>query len=99
MTWQVCAFKGMRVSEWNQRSLGAVHSSSFEVNPELDATSRLKQWWEGGGAGETVSLSQDTRGGGTGPAIDHSARSTTQELFELGQSLSAASDPIYASIR
>ena len=38
---QVVAFKGMRVSEWNQRSLGAMHSTIYELNPELEATERL----------------------------------------------------------
>ena len=41
---EVVAFKGMRVSEWNTRSLGAGHSTVFEVSPELEVTTRLKEW-------------------------------------------------------
>ena len=98
---EVVAFKGMRVSEWNQRSLGAVHSSSYEVNPELEATERLKSWWDGGGKdGGVESLSMDMRNGGAGgPARDTSARTTAQDFYDQGEGLTSASEPVYASIR
>jgi replication factor A1 len=92
----VVAFKGLRVTDWNQRSLGAQNGTVFEVNPELDATERLKSWWEGGGGGTTVSLSQDTRGSGAGPKIDPDARSTTTELFERGN---ASGEVAYGTFR
>lgn len=92
----VVAFKGLRVTDWNQRSLGAQNGTVFEVNPELDATERLKSWWEGGGGSTTVSLSQDTRGSGAGPKIDPDARSTTTELFERGN---ASGEVAYGTFR
>ena len=45
---QVVAFKGLRVTEWNQRSLGSSQGSLFEVSPpEVEGVERLKTWWEG----------------------------------------------------
>ena len=97
---EVVAFKGMRVTEWNQRSLGASQSSSFEVNPtELEQTDRLKTWWEGGGATTLESLSQDTRGGGGGAIRDESARMTNEEYREAGDGMGAGSEPLYGSVR
>ena len=59
---QVVAFKGLRVTEWNQRSLSLSSGGSYEINPELEATERLKSWWTDGGAGTVQSLTVDTRG-------------------------------------
>ena len=97
---EVVAFKGMRVSEWNTRSLGAGHSTVFEVSPELEVTTRLKEWWEGGGNASIESLSMDTRGGaGSGAQRDESARHTTAEFAALGDGLQGGAEPVYASIR
>ena len=46
---QVVASKGLRVTEWIQKSLGGSHGSSFEVDPENEACKRLKTWADGGG--------------------------------------------------
>ena len=56
---KVVAFKGARVTEWNEKSLGA--GPSFEVEPEHEATTRLQEWAAQGGAAETKSLSVNTR--------------------------------------
>ena len=93
----VVAFKGMRVTEWNQRSLGASNGSLYEINPALEAAERLKSWWEGGGGSSVVSLSQDTRGAGAGSAKNPDERTTTMDLFERGER--ATSDPEYGSFR
>lgn len=57
---KVVAFKGARVTEWNEKSLGA--GPSFEVEPEHEAATRLKEWAEQGGASNVRSLSVSTRG-------------------------------------
>jgi replication factor A1 len=56
---KVVAFKGARVTEWNEKSLGA--GPSFEVEPEHEATTRLQAWAVAGGAADTKSLSVNTR--------------------------------------
>ena len=56
---KVVAFKGARVTEWNEKSLGA--GPSFEVEPEHEATTRLQEWAVAGGAADTKSLSVNTR--------------------------------------
>ena len=96
----VVAFKGLRVTEWNQRSLGSSHSTIVEVNPtELEQTARLKEWWEGGGNAGVESLSVDQRGNGTGTQINKDERTTCQEFYEKGEGMTTSSEPAYASIR
>lgn len=98
---KVVAFKGLRVSDWNQRSLGASFSSTFDIEPEQEgeAVRRLKQWWENGGSGVVESLSVNTREGGMGGPRDDSTRTTTTEFLERGESLAPNSEPLYASMR
>ena len=43
----VVAFKGLRVTEWNQRSLGMNMSSTYEVEPDHERVAALKEWWQG----------------------------------------------------
>jgi replication factor A1 len=93
---RVVAFKGMRVTEWNQRSLGSGQSSSFEVDPDVEGTDRIKSWYEGGGSSATVSLSQDTRGSRTS-GVDKDARITIREMSEKGEQ--AVSEPAWGSLR
>ena len=59
---KVVAFKGARVTEWNEKSLGTSQGSSFEVDPDHEAATRLKEWAEQGGAANTRSISVSTRG-------------------------------------
>ncbi|KAL1530907.1 hypothetical protein AB1Y20_001798 [Prymnesium parvum] len=85
---QVVAFKGLRVTEWNQRSLSASMGSSYEVHPEHDATERLKAWWADGGAGNVQSISVDTRGSAGGASQDGGARLDLQEMQQAAEMLS-----------
>ena len=96
---EVVAFKGLRVTEWNEKSLGAVSSTAFEVRPagQEEAIERLQSWWEGGGSGALESLSNNTRGEGT--ARDESSRTTTAEFAEKSDGMGAGSEPIYANMR
>jgi replication factor A1 len=98
---KVVAFKGLRVSEWNQRSLGASFSSTYDIEPEQESEiiDRLKAWWEAGGAGSTESISVNAREGGAAGPRDDSSRMTTAEFVERGETLAVASEPLYASMR
>lgn len=50
---EIVAFKGVKVSEYNGRSLGMLHSSSMTVNPDIDESHALRGWYDGQGRGET----------------------------------------------
>jgi len=76
---KVVAFKGARVTEWNEKSLGA--GPSFEVEPENEVTTRLKAWAEQGGAATTKSLSVSTFGDNS---ERDSARACLLDLQEAG---------------
>ena len=92
----VVAFKGLRVSEWNEKSLTAGFSTTYEVNPEQEATERLKTWWESGDARNSlVSLSQDTRGMGGGGPRDETSRTTTVEVASAQARTHAAASPLH----
>lgn len=97
---EVVAFKGLRVTEWNERSLSAGYNCSFELNPpgHEEATERLKAWYENGGAEGVTSLSQDTRGTGDGAGRDTTSRDTIADFQEKGDALSG-SDPVYTNVR
>lgn len=56
----VVAFKGLRVTEWNTKSLGAVSSTSFAVDPEVAEAETLRTWWASGGGAGATSLSVST---------------------------------------
>ena len=97
---EVVAFKGLRVTEWNERSLSAGYNCTFELNPpgHEEATERLKAWYENGGAEGVTSLSQDTRGTGDGAGRDTTSRDTIADFQEKGDALSG-SDPVYTNVR
>ena len=62
----VVAFKGLVVSEWNTRSLGAVRSTKIQMDPDLPQAKRVKAWADTGAASAATSLSINTSGGGSG---------------------------------
>jgi replication factor A1 len=62
----VVAFKGLRVTEWNTKSLNSGRDCSFEVNPDIDATARLQAWASEGGASAVTTISVNERGAGGG---------------------------------
>lgn len=45
----VIAFKGVKVSDYNGRSLGASDTTSIEVNPDLPEAHRLRGWYDATG--------------------------------------------------
>ena len=100
-TAEVVAFKGLRVTEWNERSLSAGYTSTFELNPpgHEEAVERLKAWYEGGGAESVSSLSVDTRGTGDGSGKDTTSRETVADFLAKGEGMSASSEPVYANMR
>ncbi len=65
---QVIGLKGVKVSDFNGRSLSGLTSSVIMIEPELPETSRLHSWYKSGGASstQTRSMTQEaTSGRGT----------------------------------
>jgi len=88
----VVAIKGLRVTEWNQKSLNTMRGSVVEVAPTLDATTRLQSWWAGGGGGSIASLSvREARGAGRDE--------TRISLESLKEMQPAAGEMQYATVR
>lgn len=96
---QVVAFKGLRVTEWNQRSLSLSSGGSYEINPELEATERLKSWWTDGGAGTVQSLTVDTRGASGAPGANDTSRTDFASMQEVTETMSEDSKGEYFNVR
>jgi replication factor A1 len=97
---QVVAFKGMRISEWNQRSLNSLNSTAIQQNPEVDAAARIKDWWVGGGGSSVESLSVREGGGeGGGATRDPTVRHDFATVQEKGDLLRDDDKPEYFTVR
>jgi len=88
------SFKGARVTEWNERSLGTNNGTSFEVDPDNEEAARLKAWHEQGGASDVKSLSVSTRGDGI--AERDAKRSSIADLAEPG--VGTGEKPTYVNV-
>jgi replication factor A1 len=67
----VVAFKGVRVSDFNGRSLSSVSASTITVNPDIPEAQSLMRWFSGVGKNSTTSKSISTAGsGGLGKVED-----------------------------
>ncbi|KAJ3695569.1 hypothetical protein LUZ60_000946 [Juncus effusus] len=59
-TFPVVAIKAGKVSDFNGKSVGTIHSTQIFINPDLSETRDLKSWFENQGKNmETVSISKD----------------------------------------
>lgn len=66
----VCAFKGVKVSDFGGRSLSLLSSGSMTIDPDIDEAYKLKGWYDGAGRSEqfqshanTMSAAAATSGG------------------------------------
>lgn len=80
------AFKGLRVSDWNEKSLGSGSNSLYEVDPEVEEAGRIKEWMDAGGAATTVSISVNKMGEG-GAARDTTSRTCIADVIEKSGSM------------
>ncbi|RLN00544.1 replication protein A 70 kDa DNA-binding subunit C-like [Panicum miliaceum] len=56
----ILALKGVRISDFNGRSVVTASSTQLKINPDVPMAERLKQWYMSGGkTAPCVSLSQD----------------------------------------
>lgn len=79
----IIAVKGAKVSEWGGRTLGTGHGSQVLVNPDLQETQSLRQWFDNGGAANVTSLSGGA-GGGSRKQTSFKDRHTLASITELG---------------
>ena len=81
----VVALKGVRLTDFNSRSLSTNRSSKVEVNPDINEAHQIRGWFDAGGeSAETKVLTQKGGAGGGGSgAITN---------VELRKSLSAIDD-------
>lgn len=63
----VVLFKGVKISDYNQRSLTVLRTSKLEFEPRIPEADRVREWFETAGQGEVASMSRNDfkgRGGG-----------------------------------
>ncbi|KAI9749189.1 MAG: hypothetical protein M4579_006967 [Chaenotheca gracillima] len=58
----VIAFKGVKVSDFNGRSLSLLSSGSMTINPDIDDGHRLKGWYDAQGRSDTFASHQSMAG-------------------------------------
>jgi replication factor A1 len=93
----VLAVKGLRVSDFGGRSLSALQSSEFEVNPDIPACANLKNWFATvpNGGRDLPSVSSGGGGGGGGGAGGSSkAEKTLSSIVNENLGLQANADYI-----
>lgn len=78
----VVAFKGLRVNDFNGRSLSLSQAGTFKVNPDIPEKARLKHWFDS--QGSEVSFGSFQRG--EAGAVKPSQRMTVADVRDkLGQ--------------
>eukprot|EP01138_Halocafeteria_seosinensis_P008597 gb/GECG01008787.1/.p1 GENE.gb/GECG01008787.1/~~gb/GECG01008787.1/.p1 ORF type:complete len:685 (+),score=106.24 gb/GECG01008787.1/:1-2055(+) len=82
----VVALKGVRLTDFNTRSLSTNRSSKVEVNPDINEAHQIRGWYDAGGASaETKVLTQ--RGGtsgGSGAITNVELRKTLSAIDDEG---------------
>ncbi|CAM9482030.1 unnamed protein product [Ascophyllum nodosum] len=97
----VVAFKGVKLSDYNGRSLSTLNSSSVINDPDVAEAGELRAWYANAGGGSDFK-SVSTRGGGGGGGDemakrDISARHTLESIRE--NNLGHGEKPDYAVVK
>ncbi|PPQ98811.1 hypothetical protein CVT24_003365 [Panaeolus cyanescens] len=95
----VVAFKGVKVGEFRGgRTLSMFSSSTMQVNPEIDASFKLRGWYDSGGANESFTAQSTTSAGSSssGPFNRNEMR-TFDEVKTQGYGL--PEKPVFFSAR
>jgi replication factor A1 len=101
----VCAFKGVKVSDFGGRSLSMFSSSTMMINPDIPEAHGLRGWYDNEGnqaAGEFKTFTAAGLGvggaGGAGGGMDKKERRTIQQAKDEGIGMSG-DKPGYFNIR
>jgi replication factor A1 len=62
----VVAFKGVKVSDFNGRSLSLLSSGSMTVDPDIEEAHKLKGWYDAAGRDDKFQSHQNADGAGSG---------------------------------
>jgi replication factor A1 len=91
----VVAFKGVKVSDFNGRSLSLLSSGSMAVDPDIEETHKLRGWFNGAGQNATYATHQNlSAGAGT------SARQDTKLVSQINEEESYLQDnPAYFTLK
>lgn len=85
-TGDVVAFKGVKVSDFNGRSLSALASTSMSLSPDITEAHQLKGWYDSKGA-ETSFQSLQTgagAGAGAGASFNQSSFQMISDVHDAG---------------
>lgn len=82
----IIAAKGVKVSDFGGRTLSALHSSEFDINPEIAAGQTVRRWFAGlpDGGKSIPSLSSGGGGGGGGGGAGREKTLSSIQLEGLG---------------
>ncbi|CAM9450721.1 unnamed protein product [Scytosiphon promiscuus] len=96
----VVAFKGVKLSDYNGRSLSSFNSSSVVPNPDIPEMAELRTWFDAAGGGSSFkSVSVRTGGGGSDEAAKKNIaeRHTLESIREAN--LGHGDKPDYAVVK
>ncbi|PGH13789.1 hypothetical protein AJ80_06177 [Polytolypa hystricis UAMH7299] len=97
MPGSVTAFKGVKVSDFDGRSLSLLSSGTMTVDPDIEDAHRLKGWYDGQGRSDTFT-SQASMSGTVGTAGGREdAFKTIAEV--KGEQLGMSENPDYFSLK
>ena len=82
----VVAFKGVKVSDFNGRSLSLLSSGSMAADPQIDEAYRLKGWYDAQGSGETFASHANVMGATGGGRNDKYKTIAEVKEEQLGMS-------------
>ncbi|OLL22101.1 Replication factor A protein 1 [Neolecta irregularis DAH-3] len=88
----VIAVKGVKVSDFNGRSLSMYSSSTMSVNPDIDEAHSLKGWYDGSGKSENFSTHANIGGSLSAASGRKEDRKTLAQLKDEGIGMSEQPD-------
>lgn len=92
----IVAFKGVKVSDYNGRSLGTMPGSQVTVSPDLPEALHLHNWWHSAGA-TAASTSISSGGGGGGGGGGFADRKVLSQIKE--EQLGFGEKPDYMDVK
>ncbi|OCH92109.1 replication factor-a protein [Obba rivulosa] len=80
----VVAFKGVKVGDFQGRSLSMAMSSTMQINPDISEAHVLRGWYDAGGAEQSYQSHTNASSGGSGLAFKREEICPLEEVRELG---------------
>ena len=93
----IVAFKGLKVSDYNGRSLGTMPASQVVVAPDLPEAHTLHHWWHAMGATSSITSISSGGGGGGGGGGGFADRKVLAQIKE--EQLGFGEKPDYLDVK